>query len=42
MKFKNQYPPRGMMFEIPSETGLMIDTELEFRIAEILIKDNLI
>ena len=42
MKYKNQYPPKGMMFEIPSETGLMIDTELEFRTAEIMIKDKLI
>ena len=41
MKYKNQYPPKGMMFEIPSETGLMIDTELEFRTAEIMIKDKL-
>jgi len=42
MKYKNQYPPKGISFEIPSETGLMIDTELEFKTAEMIIKHKLI
>jgi len=42
MKYKNQYPPKGIPFEIPSETGLMIDTELEFKTAEMIIKHKLL
>ena len=29
-------------YEIPEETGLMIDTELEFQIAELMVKHKLI
>ena len=42
MKYKNQYPPKGLPFEILPETGLMIDTELEFKTAEMILKNNLI
>lgn len=42
LKFKSQYPPKGLPLEIPSESGLMIDTELEFKTAEMMIKNNLI
>jgi len=37
LKFKNPFPPKSLPFEIPYETGLMIDTEFEFKIAELLL-----
>jgi CMP-N,N'-diacetyllegionaminic acid synthase len=37
LKSKNPFPPKSLAFEIPSETGLMIDTEIEFKIAELLL-----
>jgi len=40
LRFKTQYPPSGLIWEIPAQTGLMIDTELEFRTAEMLLKSN--
>lgn len=42
LKFKNPFLPKGLPYEIPSETGLMIDTELEFRIAEMMLKQKFI
>ena len=33
---------RSVPFEIPMETGLMIDTELEFKIAQIIIQNKLL
>ena len=42
MKFKTQYPPKGLPLEISSENGLMIDTELEFKTAEMMLKNNLV
>jgi len=41
LKFKNQYPPKGLPIEIPPETGIMIDTELEFKIVEMMMKQKL-
>ena len=41
LKFKTQYPPKGLQFEIPIESGLMIDTELEFKTAEMMMQKNL-
>ena len=41
MKFKNQYPPKGLPIEIPSETGIMIDTELEFKTVEMMMKQKI-
>jgi len=35
------FPPKSIPYEIPPETGLMIDTEFEFKIAELAIKNNL-
>lgn len=32
---------KSLPFEIPIETGLMIDTEMEFQIAELIIKNKL-
>lgn len=42
LKFKNQYPPKGLPLEIPAETGIMIDTELEFKIVEMMMKQKFI
>ena len=42
LKFKNQYPPKGLPIEIPSETGIMIDTELEFKTVEMMMKQKLL
>jgi len=41
LKFKNQYPPKGLPWEIPVESGLMIDTELEFKIAEMMMRSKI-
>ena len=32
--------PKSLPIEIPPETGLMIDTEIEFRLAEMLVKQK--
>ena len=42
LKFKKQFLTNGLPLEIPPETGLMIDTELEFKIAEMMIKRKFI
>ncbi len=42
LKFKKQFLHNGLPLEIPPETGLMIDTELEFKMAEIILRDKLI
>lgn len=42
LKFKKQFLPNGLPLEISPETGLMIDTELEFKIAEMILRDKLI
>jgi len=38
LKYKNTFMPKILPYEIPPETGLMIDTPIEFKIAEMLIK----
>jgi CMP-N,N'-diacetyllegionaminic acid synthase len=38
LKYKNTFMPKILPYEISQETGLMIDTEIEFKIAEMLIK----
>lgn len=40
LKFRNQYPPKGLPIIIPAETGIMIDTELEFRLVEMIMKTS--
>ena len=40
LKFKNQYPPNGLPIVIPPETGIMIDTELEFKTVEMMMKEK--
>lgn len=41
LKYKKFYMPKTIPFEIPPERGLMIDTEYEFKIAELIIKHKL-
>jgi len=33
--------PKTLPYEIPIETGLMIDTEFEFKIAEMIFQEKL-
>lgn len=42
LKYKNAILPKSLPYEIPFESGLMIDTELEFQIAEMMIKKKLV
>ena len=42
LKYQSIMVPKILPFEIPVETGFMIDTELEFKIAEFLACGNLI
>ena len=37
-KYKKIYMPKVLPIEIPAETGLMIDTEFEFKLAECIFK----
>jgi len=41
LKYKIPLLPKTLPYEIPPETGFMIDTELEFKIAEFLMKKKL-
>ena len=34
--------PKTLPYEIPVETGLMIDTEIEFKIAEMIVKNKIL
>jgi len=38
LKYKTVILPKSLPYEIPLECGLMIDTELEFKIAEMMLK----
>jgi len=42
LKYKTPILPKSLPIEIPMECGLMIDTELEFKIAEMMMKKKLI
>ena len=42
LKYKTPILPKSLPYEIPPECGLMIDTELEFQIAEIMLKKKLV
>ena len=42
LKYKKSLLPKTLPYEIPSETGFMIDTEMEFKIAELIVKNNLL
>ena len=41
LKFKKMFMPKILPLEIPPETGLMIDTEFEFNIANQIIKKQI-
>jgi CMP-N-acetylneuraminic acid synthetase len=41
LKYKKFYMPKNLAFEIPYETGLMIDTNFEFQLAECIAKMKL-
>ena len=42
LKYKSPILPKSLPYEIPLECGIMIDTELEFKIAEMMVKMKLI
>ena len=42
LKYKTPILPKSLPIEIPSECGLMIDTEIEFKLAELIFKNKLI
>jgi len=42
MKYQRIILPKTILYEIPIQNGIMIDTEIEFKIVEMLIKNNLI
>ena len=42
LKYKNAILPKSLPYEIPLECGIMIDTELEFKIAEMMLKEKFI
>ena len=42
LKYKTPILPKSIPFEIPFECGHMIDTEIEFRLAEMMLKQKLI
>ena len=42
LKYKTPILPKSLPVEIPSECGLMIDTEIEFKLAELIFKNKLI
>ena len=41
IKHKKIYMPKRLPFEIPPETGLMIDTEFEFQIADCIARNQI-
>jgi len=41
LKFRTLFMPRILPYEIPPETGLMIDTETEFQIVQMLLRRKL-
>jgi len=41
LKYKRFYMPHTLPYEVPPPTGLMIDTEFEFQIAEMIAKNNI-
>lgn len=40
LKYGKQIPPKILPYEIPLESGLMIDTEFEFKLVELIIRNN--
>lgn len=42
LKYRKPLLPNALPYEIPVETGLMIDTEFEFKLAEIIVKRKIL
>ena len=42
LKYKTAILPKSLPYEIPLESGFMIDTELEFKIAEMIFKNKIL
>ena len=42
LEYKKPLLPKALPYEIPAETGLMIDTEFEFKLAEIIIQKKIL
>lgn len=42
LEYKKPLLPKSLPFEIPAETGLMIDTEFEFKLAELIIEKKIL
>ena len=42
LKYRQPLLPKTLPYEIPSETGFMIDTEFEFKLAELIVKNKLL
>ena len=42
LEHKKPLLPKALPYEIPAETGLMIDTEFEFKLAEIIIQKKIL
>jgi len=42
LKYKQPLLPKTLPYEISSETGFMIDTEFEFKLAEMIVKNKLL
>ena len=40
LKYKTPLPPKSLPYEIPVESGFMIDTEFEFKIAEYMMNNK--
>ena len=38
LEYKTPFPPMALPYEIPAETGLIIDTEFEFQIAKMMLR----
>jgi CMP-N-acetylneuraminic acid synthetase len=41
LKYKTAVLPKSLPYEISLESGFMIDTELEFKIAEMMLKNRI-
>jgi len=42
LRFKKIYMPKNVPYEIPPETGFMIDTKFEFQIADMIVKNKIL
>ena len=42
LEYRKPLLPKALPYEIPAETGLMIDTEFEFKLAEIIIQKKIL